>query len=83
MYLLSNIQVLRQGSFVKKMYDLLWTQPGFFDRHEDEVALQHSIARYHGYATRLPPVNVQLIILTDSLTLCRRLLDHFSSLRST
>ncbi|KAG6917587.1 hypothetical protein DXG01_001935 [Tephrocybe rancida] len=39
--------VLWQGSFVKKMYDLQWTQPGFFDSKDDEVALQHSIVRYH------------------------------------
>ncbi|KAJ7042053.1 hypothetical protein C8F04DRAFT_1078148 [Mycena alexandri] len=41
--------VLRQGSFVTKMYDLQWTRPGFFDSTEDEVALQHSIARYHAF----------------------------------
>ncbi|KAG6825171.1 hypothetical protein H0H93_001076, partial [Arthromyces matolae] len=40
-------KVIRQGSFVKKMHDLQWTQPHFFDSKEDEVALQHSIARYH------------------------------------
>ncbi|KAG6907306.1 hypothetical protein DXG01_009470 [Tephrocybe rancida] len=39
--------VLRQGSFVKKMHDLQWTRPGFFDSKDDEVVLQHSIARYH------------------------------------
>ncbi|GLB43789.1 putative essential for the formation of DNA replication focal centers [Lyophyllum shimeji] len=38
--------VIRQGSFVKKMHDLQWTEPGFFDTKEDEVALQHAIARY-------------------------------------
>lgn len=42
--------VLRQGSFVKKMSELGWTQPGFFDRRDDEVVLQHCIARYMGYA---------------------------------
>ncbi|KAJ7084822.1 hypothetical protein B0H15DRAFT_847725 [Mycena belliarum] len=41
--------ILRQGSFVAKMYDLQWTQPGFFDSTEDEVALQHAIARYHAF----------------------------------
>jgi hypothetical protein len=43
-------QVLRQGSFVKKMHGLLWTQPDFFESQEDEVALQHAIARYHAFA---------------------------------
>ncbi|KAG5636119.1 hypothetical protein H0H81_009051 [Sphagnurus paluster] len=41
--------VIRQGSFVKKMNDLQWTEPGFFDTKEDEVALQHAIARYHAF----------------------------------
>ncbi|KAF7353803.1 hypothetical protein MVEN_01065800 [Mycena venus] len=41
--------VLRQGSFVTKMYDLQWTKPGFFDSAEDEIALQHAIARYHAF----------------------------------
>ncbi|KAJ7494422.1 hypothetical protein B0H11DRAFT_1717508 [Mycena galericulata] len=41
--------ILRQGSFVTKMYDLGWTKPGFFDSAEDEVALQHAIARYHAF----------------------------------
>lgn len=41
--------VLRQGTFVFKMVDLGWTQPGFFDSAEDKVALQHAIARYHAF----------------------------------
>ncbi|KAG6819750.1 hypothetical protein H0H93_009050 [Arthromyces matolae] len=41
--------VIRQGSFVTKMHDLQWTQPGFFDSEVDKVALQHAIARYHGF----------------------------------
>ncbi|KAF8165958.1 hypothetical protein B0H34DRAFT_648995 [Crassisporium funariophilum] len=41
--------VLRQGSFVQKMYDLGWTKPGFFDAVGDELALQHAIARYHAF----------------------------------
>ncbi|KAG6805310.1 hypothetical protein H0H92_015894, partial [Tricholoma furcatifolium] len=41
--------VIRQGSFLKKMHDLQWTQPHFFDSKEDEVALQHAIARYHAF----------------------------------
>ncbi|KAJ7488064.1 hypothetical protein FB451DRAFT_1025893 [Mycena latifolia] len=40
---------LRQGSFVAKMHDLQWTRPGFFDNPEDEIALQHAIARYHAF----------------------------------
>ncbi|KAF8886972.1 hypothetical protein BD779DRAFT_1673001 [Infundibulicybe gibba] len=41
--------VLRQGSFITKMHDLGWTEPQFFDRREDEVALEHTIARYHAF----------------------------------
>ncbi|KAG5649385.1 hypothetical protein H0H81_004172 [Sphagnurus paluster] len=41
--------VIRQGSFVTKMKNLCWTEPGFFDEREDEVALQHAISRYHAY----------------------------------
>jgi hypothetical protein len=41
------LQVLRQSSFVQKMTHLEWTKPGYFDAPEDEVVLQHAIARYH------------------------------------
>ncbi|KAK7035892.1 hypothetical protein R3P38DRAFT_3484110 [Favolaschia claudopus] len=41
--------ILRQGSFVTKMHELEWTKPGFFDNAEDEIALQHAIARYHAF----------------------------------
>ncbi|KAH6879916.1 hypothetical protein BKA70DRAFT_196508 [Coprinopsis sp. MPI-PUGE-AT-0042] len=41
--------VMRQGSFVDKMHDFGWTRPGFFDSPEDEIALQHALARYHAF----------------------------------
>ncbi|THH07932.1 hypothetical protein EW146_g9155, partial [Bondarzewia mesenterica] len=41
--------VLRQGSFVEKMQELGWTQPGYFDDPSDERALHHSIVRYHAF----------------------------------
>ncbi|KIM34780.1 hypothetical protein M413DRAFT_14913 [Hebeloma cylindrosporum] len=41
--------VLRQGSFVQKMYDLGWTRAGYFDKAGDELALQHAMARYHAF----------------------------------
>jgi hypothetical protein len=31
------------------MGQLRWTEPGFFDNAEDEVALLHGIARYHAF----------------------------------
>lgn len=45
-------QVLRQGSFVQKMHGLHWTEPDYFDSREDEIALQHAIARYHAYGSK-------------------------------
>ncbi|KAJ7061512.1 hypothetical protein C8F01DRAFT_141769 [Mycena amicta] len=41
--------VLRQGSFVRKMYDLEWTRLGVFDNIDEEVALWHVLARYHAF----------------------------------
>ncbi|KAG1765635.1 hypothetical protein EDD22DRAFT_774772 [Suillus occidentalis] len=41
--------VLRQASFVKKMVDLGWTEPGYFANELDTVALQHCVARYHAF----------------------------------
>ncbi|RDB24427.1 hypothetical protein Hypma_008478 [Hypsizygus marmoreus] len=40
---------LRQSLFVAKMKNLRWTEHGFFDKKEDEVALKHAIARYHAF----------------------------------
>ncbi|ORY89085.1 hypothetical protein BCR35DRAFT_350582 [Leucosporidium creatinivorum] len=39
--------VLRQGTFVQKLFDLGWTRPGRFDG--DEVLLQRCVARYHAF----------------------------------
>ncbi|KDQ63946.1 hypothetical protein JAAARDRAFT_187341 [Jaapia argillacea MUCL 33604] len=41
--------VLRQGTFVKKMHDIGWTDPYFFNSTSDMVTLQHSVARYHAF----------------------------------
>ncbi|GJE98082.1 hypothetical protein PsYK624_143040 [Phanerochaete sordida] len=41
--------VIRQCSFIDKMTDFGWAKPGAFDGHEDEVVLQHAIARYHTF----------------------------------
>ncbi|KAG2104330.1 uncharacterized protein F5147DRAFT_579917 [Suillus discolor] len=41
--------VLRQASFVKKMVNLGWTEPGYFANEVDAVALQHCVARYHAF----------------------------------
>jgi hypothetical protein len=41
-------KVVRQSSFVKKMHDLGWCEPTFFESELDIVTLQHAVARYHG-----------------------------------
>ncbi|KAF9461936.1 hypothetical protein BDZ94DRAFT_769324 [Collybia nuda] len=41
--------VLRQAVFVAKMRDLQWTEPTFFESQDDQVALQHAVARYHAF----------------------------------
>ncbi|KAI0050300.1 hypothetical protein FA95DRAFT_1603654 [Auriscalpium vulgare] len=41
--------VLRQGSFVKKMKDLHWTEADYFENPDDELALHHANVRYHAF----------------------------------
>ncbi|GBE89582.1 hypothetical protein SCP_1602450 [Sparassis crispa] len=41
--------VVRQGSFIDKMYAFGWTEPGYFDDKEDELVLVHATARYHAF----------------------------------
>ncbi|KAK0491655.1 hypothetical protein IW261DRAFT_101854 [Armillaria novae-zelandiae] len=41
--------VLRQGSFTAKMRKFGWSEPDFFARPGDEVALKHCIMRYHAF----------------------------------
>ncbi|KAF9643717.1 hypothetical protein BDM02DRAFT_3191302 [Thelephora ganbajun] len=41
--------VLRQNAFTEKMHQLGWSQPGFFESKEDEIALHHCVARYHAF----------------------------------
>ena len=45
--------VIRQCSFIDKMDNYGWTEPGAFDSKEDEVVLVHAIARYHAYGSFL------------------------------
>ncbi|KAF5334224.1 hypothetical protein D9611_014332 [Ephemerocybe angulata] len=69
--------VLRQRSFVKKMVDLGWTRPGYFDKEDDELALRHAIARYHAFMDLLssspasffvPTLDIDLAWHTHQLT---------------
>ncbi|TFY79965.1 hypothetical protein EWM64_g4047 [Hericium alpestre] len=41
--------VLRQGTFVKKMQELGWTKPGYFDDQENSMAIVHAVVRYHAF----------------------------------
>lgn len=61
--------VLRQGSFVTKMYNLNWTQPDFFAREDDEIALQHAVARYHAFLDLLSSSPVSFFVPTLDIDL--------------
>ncbi|KAF8076954.1 hypothetical protein FPV67DRAFT_440215 [Lyophyllum atratum] len=61
--------VIRQGSFVTKMHDLHWTEPNFFDTKEDEVALQHAIARYHAFLDLITTSSVSFHVPTLDIDL--------------
>ncbi|PPQ83878.1 hypothetical protein CVT24_006423, partial [Panaeolus cyanescens] len=68
--------VLRQSSFIQKMYDLGWTRQGFFDGFDNEIVLHHAIARYHGFLDLLssspasffvPTLDIDLVWHTHQL----------------
>ncbi|KAF8967533.1 hypothetical protein BDZ97DRAFT_1916819 [Flammula alnicola] len=77
--------VLRQGLSLRsntdlKMYELGWTQPGFFDGPGDELALQHALSRYHAFLDLLasspasffvPTLDIDLIWHTHQLLVNR------------
>ena len=48
-FMMLNRKVLRQDTFIKKMYKLGWTRPSFFDHENDELVLQLAISRYHAF----------------------------------
>ncbi|KAF8076953.1 hypothetical protein FPV67DRAFT_1473294 [Lyophyllum atratum] len=68
--------VIRQGTFIKKMHELRWTEAGFFNSEIDEVALHHAIARYHAFLDLLaaspksqfaPTLDIDLVWHTHQL----------------
>ncbi|PPQ72246.1 hypothetical protein CVT24_002346 [Panaeolus cyanescens] len=75
--------VLRQASFVKKMYELGWTRAGRFDNHnstgatqdeadEDrdrEMVLHRAVARYHGFLDLLSSWPTALYVPTLDIDL--------------
>ncbi|GAA6022793.1 hypothetical protein JCM10207_000420 [Rhodosporidiobolus poonsookiae] len=67
--------VLRQGTFIDKMHDLGWLEPGRFD--EDDTILQRCVARYHAFLDLLsstpsmfcvPTLDIDLAWHTHQLT---------------
>ncbi|KAF7974265.1 hypothetical protein HWV62_13052 [Athelia sp. TMB] len=79
--------VLRQGSFIKKMQHLRWTEQGFFDGPDDEVVLQHCVARYHAFLDLIasspgpffvPTLDIDLAWHTHQLLARRYLNDTMS-----
>ncbi|KAI9513159.1 hypothetical protein F5148DRAFT_1156507 [Russula earlei] len=41
--------VLRQGFFIKKINELGWTSPSYFEKREDAIALHYATIRYHAF----------------------------------
>jgi Glycine-rich domain-containing protein-like len=46
------------------MHALQWTDPHFFESSEDEIALQHAIARYHAFVLFYFPVSTFVLSTT-------------------
>ncbi|KIJ16489.1 hypothetical protein PAXINDRAFT_75707 [Paxillus involutus ATCC 200175] len=61
--------VSRQASFVEKMADLGWTQPGFFDSEEDAIVLQHCIARYQAFLGLMKESQASMFVPTLDIDL--------------
>ncbi|GLB34355.1 putative glycine-rich domain-containing protein-like [Lyophyllum shimeji] len=70
--------VIRQGAFIKKMQELRWTHPDFFESDPDRahLVLRHAIARYHGFLDLLaaspksvfvPTLDIDLVWHTHQL----------------
>ncbi|CAL1714258.1 unnamed protein product [Somion occarium] len=61
--------VLRQGSFIDKMHDFAWTEPGYFDDAVDEVVLIRAIARYHAFLDLMSSSPTALFVPTLDIDL--------------
>ncbi|GAA6009145.1 uncharacterized protein JCM10292_005336 [Rhodotorula paludigena] len=59
--------VLRQGSFIDKMYNLGWTAPHRFD--EDNSLLKRSVARYHAFMDLMASVPGTFLVPTLDIDL--------------
>ncbi|PCH36370.1 hypothetical protein WOLCODRAFT_157078 [Wolfiporia cocos MD-104 SS10] len=60
--------VLRQGSFIDKMDCFGWLDPGAFDG-EDEVVLDHALARYHAFLDLMTTSDAPLFVPTLDIDL--------------
>ncbi|KAI9467246.1 hypothetical protein BJY52DRAFT_57416 [Lactarius psammicola] len=56
--------VLRQGSFVKKIYDLGWTSSSYFEKHGDAAVLHHAVVRYHAFLDLMSSSQHMLVVPT-------------------
>ncbi|KAI9447796.1 hypothetical protein H4582DRAFT_2068384 [Lactarius indigo] len=61
--------VLRQGSFVKKIYDLGWTSSSYFEKHADAAVLHHAVVRYHAFLDLMASSQHMLIVPTLDIDL--------------
>jgi len=61
--------VLRQGSFVKKIHNLGWTSPSYFEKREDAAALHYAIVRYHAFLDLLSSSQHMLVVPTLDIDL--------------
>ncbi|PCH42480.1 hypothetical protein WOLCODRAFT_120640 [Wolfiporia cocos MD-104 SS10] len=41
--------IIRQGSFIDKMYEFGWTDSAFYQDENEQIVLEHAIARYHAF----------------------------------
>lgn len=64
-----DLQVLRQGSFIDKMYTLGWTAPHRFD--EDNSLLKRSVARYHAFMDLMASVPGTFLVPTLDIVRAR------------
>lgn len=61
--------VLRQGSFIRKIHNLGWTSPSYFEKREDAVALHYAIVRYHAFLDMISSSQHMLVVPTLDIDL--------------
>jgi len=61
--------VLRQGSFIRKIHNLGWSSPGYFEKREDAVALHYAVVRYHAFLDLMSSSQHMLVVPTLDIDL--------------